>query len=217
MMCSIASMGSWKTTPSRSRACPRPPPSRPGSAQHQLRLPAPFVALGVEQVHLGPAGLVTMTGTGRQGGSTLPDRVEQGVVRVAVSVTTRTGLRARSTSQALFGAGFDQTVLFLGAVDARHGQVDDRGQDGAEEDDAGDEGPQAQATFGLRRGEEVTDVRAQRAGQDVGQPEAQHRSGAELPGHEDSGDQARRQQDRDTRAPAGQLQGPVADRRPGQR
>src|SRR5256885_5803291 len=73
---------------------------------------------------------------------------------------------------------FPYTTLFrsvgLGDVAAADRQVDDRRQDGAEEDQARDEGAQAEsdrvAGVGrdLRGREPVTDVGAERAGEDVG-------------------------------------------------
>ena len=76
------------------------------------------------------------------------------------------------------------------SVDAGHAQEHHGGQNRGQEDDAGDERAEAQATFGAVGGEEVADVRAERAGEDVGQPERQDRSHAGAPCHEDGEDQA---------------------------
>ncbi len=111
-----------------------------------------------------------------------------------------------------------RSVVGLGHVGARHRQVDDSRQDQAKEDQAGGEGAQrktgrvARALSDLRGGEPVSDVRPERAGQDVGEPEGQHRVRAEPPQQRDRRDETERQHDRDSRAPAGELQGPVAGR-----
>ena len=60
--------------------------------------------------------------------------------------------------------------------------------------------------------EPVTEVRTQRAGQDVGQPERQHGVRAQPPADHDRDDQAGRQEHRRTRTPTGELQGPVTRR-----
>src|SRR6185503_20987472 len=54
-------------------------------------------------------------------------------------------------------------------------EVHDRNEDRGQEDRAGERGTQTEALFGRRGREPVTEVRTQRAGQNVSQPEGQHR------------------------------------------
>ena len=67
----------------------------------------------------------------------------------------------------------------LGGDDAevllRHREVDDQGEDRGEEDDAGQDRPQAEAGFFDRLGEVVADRGAERPGEDVGEPEGEDR------------------------------------------
>ena len=63
----------------------------------------------------------------------------------------------------------------LGLVDLRHGEEHDQGQDHHQEDHAGARRPEAQAAVLVRLRHAVADRGAQRAGQDVGQPEREHR------------------------------------------
>src|SRR3954451_7137885 len=65
--------------------------------------------------------------------------------------------------------------LDVGAVSLGHREEDHDREDGGEEQEAGAGGAEAKTTLGSGRGEVVTNVGAQWAGQDVGQPEAQHR------------------------------------------
>ena len=102
--------------------------------------------------------------------------------------------------------------LELDHVLAGDGQVDDRREDREEEDHAGQGRPQAEAALGLREGEPVAEVGAERAGEDVGEPERQHDVRAEPPADHDGEDQRRRQQDRLARRPSGELERPVSGR-----
>lgn len=63
----------------------------------------------------------------------------------------------------------------FGHVPACHRQVDDQAEDDREEQRAGHDGAQAEATAAGRLGEVVADGGAQRAGEDEGDPEALHR------------------------------------------
>ena len=63
----------------------------------------------------------------------------------------------------------------LGLVDLGDGEEHHEGEDHDQEDHAGDSRPEAESTVLLRLGHAVADGRAERAGQDVGQPEREHR------------------------------------------
>ena len=67
---------------------------------------------------------------------------------------------------------------FLGAVGASEGEIEHGREDRREEQNAGPEGPQVESAVLVGRAEEVTDVRTERAGEDEGDPERQHRAGA---------------------------------------
>src|SRR5690242_553891 len=84
----------------------------------------------------------------------------------------------------------------FGLILLGEGQVDDRQKNRPQEEDAGPERPQTLPTLLVGQTQKVADVRTERSGQDECEPEAQHRSGAEPPRHEDRSDQARRQQHR---------------------
>ena len=54
-------------------------------------------------------------------------------------------------------------------------EIDDRGQDAAEEDHAGHGGAEAEPAFALGQRQPVAHVRSQRPSEDVGEPEREHR------------------------------------------
>src|SRR6478735_2189712 len=93
------------------------------------------------------------------------------LVGSAVSVTTSTRWVRDSVITCSSDLVQDRgTVLAcldgLGAVLVGDGQVDHDRQDGTEEQHAGTQGPESETAVRLRGGEVVTDVGAQRAGQD---------------------------------------------------
>src|SRR6478735_3546759 len=140
------------------------------------------------------------------------------LVGSAVSVTTRTRwvrISDITGSSDLVRDGGALLALLdgLGAVPVGHGQVDHDGQDRAQEHDAGAQRPQPESAVGAGRGEVVADVGTERTGQDVGQPEGKHRSHAQLPGDQHGQDEGQRQEHGLAGGPAGELEGPVADRR----
>ena len=198
---SIASIGSWRTEtepitgPPAACSSAAAPPRRACSASAALSCRS-----GCSRCSSARAGLRTTSAeldVARLGA--VPDRLEQrgrgfGVVGhdqdaqwfVRPSMTGSFSCvieRRRQSRAAGLGPG-------LGAVLVGHGQVDDDGQDRAEEQHAGAEGAEAEAAVGAWRGEVVADVGAQRPGQDVGQPEATapgRRRASRRPGRPGSG------------------------------
>ena len=85
-----------------------------------------------------------------------------------------------------------RAVVLLDDIDLRDRQVDHGGQDRRQEDDAGQSGAEADALLAAGQGEQITQVGAERASQDVGQPEGEDRVGAEPPRPGNDRDQAER-------------------------